>query len=40
MVVRGWWEGRVGSYGLIGMVSILQYKKVMEMNGRDSCTTN
>ena len=38
MVTRGWEEGRMGSYYLMGRVSVWEDGKVLEMDGGDGYT--
>ena len=35
--IRGWEEGRVGSYCLMGRVSVWKDEKVVEMDGGEGC---
>jgi len=36
--VRGWEEGKMGSYCLMGRVSVWEDKKVVQMDGGDGYT--
>ena len=38
-VARGWREEEMGSYCLIGRISVQEDEKVLDMDGGDGCTT-